>query len=306
MNLNLLIVAMFVAIGPVWGVAAKLNVVATLPDSAAIARAIVGDVGTVTCLAQGSEDPHFVAPRPSYIRTLNRADVLIEGGADLEIGWLPPLVSGARNSKIRPGAKGRISTAKGLRLLDVSTGPIDRSAGHVHAAGNPHFLMDPLRGKVVAQNITIRLSRIDPSNASKYRSNLDKFVKRLDAKLKEWSERMSGHKGIAFVSYHKTFDYFAERYGLVVVGQLEPKPGVSPTPAHVKALVPKAKAESVKIVVIGSFRSRRMADYLAKLTEASVLVLPVMPMDDLSVDSYFNWIEAIVSAFDDSLLTTGR
>lgn len=275
---------------------ANLNIVATLPDCAALAREIAGDRATVSCLAQGTEDPHFVNPKPSFTRELNRADLLIDGGADLEIGWLPPLVAGARNPAILPGGKGRISASAGIRLLDVPEGRIDRSQGDVHAAGNPHFLLDPLRGKVAAQNIAAAMARLDPENAQAYEENLKQFVARLDGKLREWNAIMMPHKGTAIVTYHSTFNYFAERYGLNVVGQLEPKPGVPPSPGHVKELVPLARSAGIRLVVIGSFRSRRMADFLSEQAGATTLALPIMPTKD-----YIGWIDRLVSDFNENL-----
>lgn len=280
---------------------ARLNVVATLPDCAAIAREIAGSHADVKSLSQGTEDPHFVTPRPSYSRVLNRADLLIDGGAELEIGWLPPLVSGARNRDILPGAKGRFSAASGIRLLGVRTGRIDRSQGDVHAAGNPHFLLDPLRGKAVAQNIAKVMAQLDPGNADHYQANLAAFTKRLDAKLIEWSETMAPHKGTAIVTYHSNFDYFAERYGLKVVGQLEPKPGLPPTPGHVRRLIPAAKAAETRLIAIGSFRPRRLADFLAKGSGATVLSLPVMPTESKPTHDYIGWIDHLVGQFHKAL-----
>lgn len=276
-------------------VEAQLKIVATLPDCAAIAREIAGDTATVTCLASGSEDPHFVTPRPSYARVLNRADLLIDGGADLEIGWLPPLVSGARNRDILPGARGRHSASANIRLLGVPTGPVDRSQGHVHAAGNPHFLLDPLRGKVAAQRMAAAMKRLDAKNAGRYDERLKDFITRLDAKLIEWNEAMKPCKGAAIVTYHSNFDYFAERYGLKVVGQLEPKPGLPPTPSHVNRLVPSAKSAGTRLVLIGSFRPRRMADFLAGKTNAKTLALPVMPTPSGPAASYIGWIDQLVA-----------
>lgn len=298
-NLKLMTIAAL-ALTPI-AAQAKLNIVVTLPDCAALVREIVGDKATVTTLAQGAEDPHFVTPRPSYTRTLNKADLLIDGGAELEIGWLPPLVSGARNRNINPGGPGRVSASAGIRLQGVRTGPVDRSQGDVHAAGNPHFLLDPLRGKAVAQNLARAVMRLDAGNASVYQQNLDAFIGRLDKKLIEWHETMTAHKGSALVTYHSNFDYFAERYGLRVVGQLEPKPGLPPTPGHVRKLVPKAKAEKVKLVVIGSFRSRRLADFLAKQSGATTIALPIMPTESGGAQDYIGWIDRLVSEFDKAL-----
>src|SRR5438445_3434435 len=157
---------------------AKLNVVATIPDFGAIAQEIGGDKIKVTSIARGTEDAHFVDARPSFIRVLNQADVLIEGGAELEIGWLPPLVNGARNAKILSDAPGHVILSRGIRLLEVPTGSVDRSMGDVHPLGNPHFTLDPANGKIIANSIADTLVKVDPANANYYRANRDAFNKR--------------------------------------------------------------------------------------------------------------------------------
>src|SRR2546421_1109106 len=162
---------------------AKLNVVATLPDFGSIAQAIGGDKVKVTSIARGTEDQHFVDARPSFVRVLNQADVLIEGGAELEVGWLPPLVNGARNGKILSDAPGHLILSRGIRLLEVPTSPVDRSMGDVHPFGNPHFTLDPANGKISADSIAETLGKVDPANADYYRANRDAFNKRLEAKL---------------------------------------------------------------------------------------------------------------------------
>src|SRR5437879_5073239 len=167
---------------------AKLNVVATLPDYGSIAQAIGGDKVKVTSIARGTEDQHFVDARPSFVRVLNQADVLIEGGAELEICWLPPLVNGARNEKILSDAPGHVVLSRGIRLLEVPTGPVDRSMGDVHPLGNPHFTLDPANAKVAANTLADTFSRLDPPNAETYRANLKKFEERLDQKLAEWTK----------------------------------------------------------------------------------------------------------------------
>src|SRR3989442_10435414 len=166
---------------------AKLNVVATLPDFGAIAQEIGGDKIKVTSIARGTEDQHFVDARPSYVRVLNQADVLIEGGAELEVGWLPPLVNGARNGKILSEAPGHVILSRGIRLLEVPTSPVDRSMGDVHPFGNPHFTLDPANGKIIAARLAATFARLDPADASVYQANLQKFTQRLDRKLSEWT-----------------------------------------------------------------------------------------------------------------------
>src|SRR2546428_8557490 len=165
---------------------AKLNVVATLPDFGSIAQAIGGDKVKVTSIARGTEDQHFVDARPSFIRVLNQADVLIEGGAELEIGWLPPLVNGARNAKILSDAPGHVILSRFIRLLEVPTGPVDRSMGDVHPLGNPHYWSDPANGKIIASALAETFSRLDPASAAYFQANLRKFDQRLDKKIAEW------------------------------------------------------------------------------------------------------------------------
>src|SRR3989454_4649719 len=205
---------------------AKLNVVATIPDFGAIAQEIGGDKIKVTTIARGTEDPHFVDARPSFIRVLNQADVLIEGGAELEIGWLPPLVNSARNAKILSDAPGHVILSRGIRLLDVPTGPVDRSMGDVHPFGNPHYSLDPANGKIIANALAETFSRLDPANAAYFRANLQKFNERLDKKLAEWTKLLEPYRGGKVVTYHKSFDYVLERFGLVLSGTIEPKPGI--------------------------------------------------------------------------------
>ena len=265
----------------------KLNVVATLPDYAAIARAIGGDRITVTNLAKGTEDPHFVDARPSFVRVLNKADLLIEGGAELELGWLPPLVAGARNKAILTGAPGHLSLAQYIRLLEVPTTPVDRSMGDVHPIGNPHFNLDPLNGKPMSAAIADKLSALAPANASFFRANQQKFVEELDRKFAEWKKLMDPLRGTKVVTYHKSFDYFIARFGLDLAGTLEPKPGIEPSPTHINALIPQAKAAGVKYIIIEPNRPRRTPEYVADAVGAKVVLLPALVSGNEHINNYF-------------------
>jgi zinc/manganese transport system substrate-binding protein len=255
---------------------AKLNVVATLTDYGALAAEIGGDKVKVTILAKGTEDPHFVDARPSFIRVLNQADVLLEGGADLEVGWLPTLVNSARNAKILPGAPGRLTLSEGVRLLDLPSGPVDRSMGDVHAAGNPHYAFDPANGKILATSMAGFFSKLDPANQTFYQGNLKKFSERLDARLVEWTKAMEPFRGAKVMTYHKSFDYFLERFGLVLAGTIEPKPGIEPSPTHINALIPQMKQEGVKLVLIEPNRPRKTPEYVARSIGAKLVILPGM------------------------------
>src|SRR5256886_13384726 len=253
---------------------AKLNVVATLPDYGSIAEELGGDKVKVTTIARGTEDQHFVDARPSYVRVLNKADVLIEGGAELEVGWLPPLVAGARNNRILSDAPGHVILSRGIRLLEVPTGPVDRSMGDVHPFGNPHFSLDPANGKVIAKVLAETFSRLEPANAAYFQANLQKFNERLDKKLAEWTKLLEPYRGSKVVTYHKSFDYVLERFGLELAGTIEPKPGIEPSPSYINGLIPRLKAAGVKIVMIEPFRPRRTPEYVAQAIGAKLLLLP--------------------------------
>lgn len=266
----------------------KVNIVATLPDFGSIAEIIGGEKVKVTTIAKGTEDAHFVDARPSFVRVLNQADILIEGGAELEIGWLPPLVNGARNSKILGDAPGHLVLGRYIQLLDMPRGPVDRSMGDVHPAGNPHFWLDPENGKIIAEKIAETLGQVDPKNAATYNANLKKFIGELDQRMAKWSKEMEPFRGVKVITYHKSYDYFAKRFGLVIVGQLEPRPGFEPTPVHISALIPKAKQEGVKLILIEPFRPRKTPEYVANAIGAELLVLPEKVGGNESVKTYFD------------------
>lgn len=256
--------------------AATLKVVATTADLAALARAVGGEDADVQAIARPTEDPHFVDAKPSYAKLLNGADVLVEGGAALESGWLPPLLATARNAKIGPGAPGRVVASQNVSLSDVPA-QLSRALGDVHPFGNPHYLLDPMNGGIVAGTIAAAFSVVDPTNAARYRANLERFRSTLQRKLADWEELMRPFRGLAIVTYHKNFDYLAERFGLEIVGNLESKPGIPPSPAHVAELVPRMRAAKAKLVIIEPNRARQVADFVAEQAGAQVLTLPIMP-----------------------------
>ncbi|MCU0786054.1 MAG: metal ABC transporter substrate-binding protein [Verrucomicrobia bacterium] len=253
---------------------AKLNVVATLPDYGAIAEEVGGDKIKVTAIARGTEDQHFVDARPSFVRVLNQADLLIEGGADLEIGWLPPLVNNARNPKILANSPGHVILSRYLRLLEVPTVTVDRSMGDVHPYGNPHFTLDPANGKIIASRLAEAFGALDAANAEFYRANAGKFNERLDKKLAEWTGLMSPFRGTKVVTYHKSFDYLLERFGLVLAGTIEPKPGIEPSPSYISSLIPRLKSEDVKLILMESFRPHKTPEYVAQAIGGKLLLLP--------------------------------
>lgn len=292
---NLLTILMSLAGSSVISAYAALEVVATTPDLGAIAQAVGGDKVHVTSLARGTEDPHFVDAKPSFARVLNKADVLIEGGAELEIGWLPPLVDNARNRKIVRGAEGRIDASEGILLLEVPQ-KLDRSEGDVHAVGNPHYSLNPQNGKIIAQHLAEKLAKLDPANAAAYAQNSKAFVAALDAKVAEWTALLKPVQGVKVVAYHKSFEYFAQSFGLNVVGYIEPKPGIEPSPTHINALVPKMKAEGVKLIIMEPNRPRKTPDYVANAIGAKVVLLPLLVGGNPEATDYLKLIDYDVKA----------
>ena len=274
---------------------AELKVVASLPDFGAIAEAIGGKAVDVTTIARGSEDPHFVDARPSFVRVLNKADLLIEGGADLEAGWLPTLVTAARNAKIQGTGKGHLVLSRFVKLIDVPTAPVDRSMGDVHPTGNPHYWLDPRNGKIIAEKIAATLSELDPKNAETYRGNLAAFTKKLDAKWPEWQKKLESLRGAKIITYHKTYEYLAAAFGLEVIAQLEPKPGIEPSATHIAQLVQRAKEAGVKFVIIEPYRPRRSAEQVAEAVGARMVVLPDKTGSTPEAKDYFSLFDAIVS-----------
>jgi zinc/manganese transport system substrate-binding protein len=274
--------------------AAQLRVVATTPDLASVAREIGGDRVNVVALAKPTEDPHYVDAKPSHIVTLNRADALIEGGAELELGWLPPLLENSRNSKISAGAPGRIVASDGVKMLEIPTS-FDRSKGDVHSLGNPHFMIDPVTVKIVARNIANHLAQVDPKSAATYNGNLARFNAKLDAKFADWQKQLAPYRGARIVTYHKDFVYLAARFGLNVIDELEPKPGIAPSPAHLAQVIGKMKSTNAKVILVQPFQNRKTAETVARQTGAVVLDIPQQPGAAPNTNTYFDTMDHIVS-----------
>ncbi|HEY5547481.1 MAG TPA: metal ABC transporter substrate-binding protein [Gemmatimonadaceae bacterium] len=280
--------------------AAKLSVVATTPDLASLAKAIGGDAVDVKALAKPTEDSHFVDAKPSHIVTLNRADVLIEGGAELELGWLPPLLESARNSRIAAGAPGRVVASHGIKMLEIPE-TFDRSKGDVHALGNPHFMIDPLNAKIIAADIADHLAQVDPKSADVFKANLQAFNTALDAKLAEWQKQLAPYRGAKIVTYHKDFVYLAERFGLVVVETLEPKPGIAPSPAHLAKVITTMRAEKARVILVQPYQNRRTAETVARQTDAVVLDVSQQPGAIKGTDTYLDLMDHLVQTLVNAL-----
>lgn len=255
---------------------AKLNVVASTPDFGSIAQEIGGDRIDLITLARPTEDPHFVDAKPSFVVKLNRADALIEGGAELEVGWLPPLVDGSRNAKLQAGKPGRISCSEGISLLEIPSS-LDRSKGDIHAAGNPHYMADPLNAKIVAEHIANAFCQLETKSCDVFKANLKKFNERLDAKMAEWQKMLAPFAGQQVVAYHNSLPYFARRFGLKMDLFLEPKPGIPPSPAHLAEVITKMKAGNIKVILAQPYQNRKTAEAVAGHTGGIVVDFPTFP-----------------------------
>ena len=251
----------------------KLNVVTTTEDSGSIAREIGGDKVSVTTLAKGYQDPHFVDPKPSFILAVSRADVLIVVGREMEIGWLPPLLSSSRNSKIQQGAKGYLDPSLNVRILEIPTGQITRAMGDVHPSGNPHYWLEPGNGRRIAQAVRDKLSENAPANAAYFAQRYADFDARLAVAEKRWDVTMAPYKGTKIVTYHRSWPNFMERFGLEVMGYVEPKPGIPPSPAHTIELIAAMKDQGAKLIVVEPYFDLKTPQAIASQVGGKVLVL---------------------------------
>ena len=289
------------------GDARPLQVAATIPELGSLVREIGGDQVTVTVFAKGTEDPHFVEAKPSFIKTLSQADLFLQMGLELEMGWAPVLLQNARNSRIVPGARGFVDASAAIVPLDVPTGQVDRSLGDVHAAGNPHYLLDPVNGLKVARLIRDKLIELRPERRPSFEQRYDAFRQRLgvalvgealaqkydpeklavldeagtladflntqgDAgQLGGWLGLLRPYYGVKVVADHNLWPYFARRFGLSVVAFLEPKPGLPPTTKHLNEVIELMRAQRITVVLANPYFDPRAAQLVAQQTGARVV-----------------------------------
>ena len=253
---------------------AQLKVVTSTTDLYDIARAVGGDRITATHISQGYQDPHFVDPKPSFVLQLRNADVWAFVGLDLEVGWMPILLDGARNPKIRRGGPGYLDVSRAISVLDRPVGNVDRGMGDVHALGNPHYWLHPENGRRIARQFKAKFSELDPKNATVYDANTRAFESRLDAAERAWAADLAAIRGKPVVAWHTSWRYFAAYNGMNIVAFVEPKPGVPPSPSHLYQVIQTVKRTGAKAIVMEPFYDRKVADLIAKQTGAKVLVLP--------------------------------
>lgn len=253
--------------------AAALKVVTTTEDLAALVREVGGDKVAVQSITRGYQDPHFVEAKPSFVLKLNAADLLVLVGLDLESGWLPPLITQSRNRRIQPGAAGYLDASLTARILDIPRGQITRAMGDVHPRGNPHYWLDPGNGRRVAQAIQKKLSELTPADAPYFASRYADFDRRLAAAEKRWDAAMAPYRDRKVVTYHRSWTNLTERFGLEVIGYVEPRPGIPPSPAHTVNLIKAMKAAGIKVLVVEPYFDLKTPNAIARETGARVVVL---------------------------------
>ncbi|RPJ49254.1 MAG: zinc ABC transporter substrate-binding protein [Candidatus Latescibacterota bacterium] len=279
---------------------AKLRVVTTLTEIAALVREIGGDRVEVTALAHGNEDPHFLAAKPSHSRRMMEADLLVYDGLELEVGWLPLLIEGARNPRIRPGAAGDLDLSRFIQPLEVPSGGVDRSMGDIHPEGNPHYTVDPALYPDLARAVADRLNELDSEGASFYEARLAAFERRWTEELTEWKERLAPLEGIPVVTYHKQWEYFARTFGLLIVDQVEDKPGIPPTPRHIGELEQTIRRENVPWIFLSDLNDPGNTEKLAERAGCRVLRLPQAVDSRDGTDDLFSWFDELVRVLEEA------
>ncbi len=293
------LIAVLVALAAAAPARAAVNVVAATEDLADLTRQVGGDKVRVEAIARGYQDPHFVEAKPSFILKLAKADLLVVVGRDLEIGWLPPLIDQSRNARIRPGAEGYLDASLAARILDIPTGPITRAMGDVHPLGNPHYWLDPENGRRIGKAVADKLARMDPSNAAFFAARYAEFDKRLADSETRWLGMMAPYKGLKVVTYHKSWPNFAERFSLEVIGYVEPRPGIPPSPSHTLQLMAEMKRQNVKILLVEPYFDLKTPQSIGRETGAKVLVMPPSVGGEKEITDYFKLFD-----YDIHLLVT--
>ncbi|MCP4376050.1 MAG: zinc ABC transporter substrate-binding protein [bacterium] len=308
----------------------KLRVVTTTTDLKSIAQAVGGEKVSVASIATGYENPHYVQAKPSFMMLARKADLWIRVGLELEIGYEELIINGSRNRKIRIGTPGHLDASEKVLRLEVPKTKVTRELGDVHPQGNPHYWLDPLNARVVAASIAGRLAKLSPENSATFEKNLAAFQKALDERmfgaalvkkvggaklwamelkgtldeyitarkltgdLGGWLARMRPLKGRKIITHHRSWSYFVNRFGLIVAAELEPKPGVPPSGAHLLKVMKRAKAESVGAIVLEPAYSRKAADLVAKKTGVSVVVCAISVGGQKEATDYLALIDLIV------------
>jgi zinc/manganese transport system substrate-binding protein len=278
--------------------AKKLNVVTSTTDMAALAQEVGGEKVNVESIAKGYQDPHFVEAKPSFLLKLRQADLLISVGLQLEIGWLPPLITQSGNPKIQVGASGYLDASQFAEILDIPQGTVTRAEGDVHPLGNPHYWLDPDNGRRIAKGITGKFGDMDPEDAAYFQQRLQDFEQRLAAAEQKWDAEMKPYHGRKVVTYHRSFPNFAKHFGLNVIGYVEPRPGIPPTPSHTLEIIQLMKRENCKVVLVEPYFDLKTPQSIGRETGAQVVVYLPSVGGEKQVTNYFELFD-----YDIALLT---
>ena len=285
--------------------ATAVRVVTSTEDLAAIVRDVGGDRVTVEAIAKGYQDPHFVEAKPSFILKLNKADLLVVVGRELEVAWLPPLITQSRNAKVQPGSPGYLDASQNVKILDIPAGQITRAMGDVHPQGNPHYWLDPANGRRIAQNIQAHLAQLAPADAQYFAQRAAEFDKKLSEAEKRWKAALAPYKGLKIVTYHRSWSNFADAFGLDVVGYVEPKPGIPPSPSHTLDLIQEMKRQNIKIILVEPYFDLKTPNAISRDTGAKVLVMPPSVGGVKGTDDYFALFDYNVKLLADAIRETG-
>jgi zinc/manganese transport system substrate-binding protein len=278
--------------------AGKVNVITATQDLAAIGAEIGGDRITIESIAKGYQDPHFVEPKPSFLLKLQKADLLVVVGLQLEIGWLPPLITQSGNSKIQSGNAGYMDMSQYCEILEIPTTQVTRAMGDVHPLGNPHYWLNPENGRRIAKAYQTKLSEMRPADAAYFAQRYADFDKRLTESIKRWDAQMAPYRGRKVVTYHRSWPNFCEHFGLNVVDYVEPKPGIPPTPSHTLEVINTMKREGIKLILVEPYFDLRTPNSIAQAVGGQVLVLLPSVGGVKEVNDYFQLFD-----YDIKLLT---
>ncbi|HEY1342658.1 MAG TPA: metal ABC transporter substrate-binding protein [Bryobacteraceae bacterium] len=280
---------------------AKLNVMTSTEDFAALAREVGGDKVDVDSIARGYQDPHFVEPKPSFLLKLQKADLLAVVGLQLEIGWLPPLQTQSRNGKIQVGGKGYMDMSQYCQILEIPTGTVTRAMGDVHPLGNPHYWLDPNNGRRIAKAFADKFGQMDSGDAAYFQQRYADFDNRLATAEQGWVAKMAPYKGRKVVTYHRSWPNFCERFGLQVVDYVEPRPGIPPTPSHTLELINTMKQQGIKLILVEPYFDLKTPNSVASAVGGDVAVLMPSVGGNKQITNYFQLfdydINLLVSLF---------
>jgi zinc/manganese transport system substrate-binding protein len=282
-----------------------VNVMTSTEDLADLTLQVGGDKVKVESIARGYQDPHFVEAKPSFILKLAKADLLVVVGRELEIGWLPPLVQQSRNARIQPGADGYLDASLTAKILEIPTGQITRAMGDVHPQGNPHYHLDPGNGRRIAKAIADKLSRMAPADASYFASRYADFDKRLAEAEKRWDAMMAPYRGLKVVTYHRSWPNFTDRFGLNVIGYVEPRPGIPPSPQHTIDLIGEMKRQNVKILIVEPYFDLKTPNSIGRETGAQVVVLPPSVGGEKAITDYIKLFDYDLDLLVKAIKETG-